>query len=162
MLVQNVTKGFAKSSNNIILVWHIIPLSKADLTHNQAAIEQNSERLSRGRRYWFLLYICIYTLTSTSAEVLNLFVNANISLANYMATQCIEACRHDQDNLLKFKLTIKMGKKSTLNNFECGMVVSARLVGLSVSQSADPLGFFHTTSLEFTENGPTPPKISIE
>uniref|UniRef100_A0A9J8C9L8 Tc3 transposase DNA binding domain-containing protein n=1 Tax=Cyprinus carpio carpio TaxID=630221 RepID=A0A9J8C9L8_CYPCA len=38
-----------------------------------------------------------------------------------------------------------MGKKGDLSNFERGMVVGARRAGLSISQSAQLLGFSHTT-----------------
>jgi len=38
-----------------------------------------------------------------------------------------------------------MGKKGDLSNFEHGMVVGARRAGLSISQSAQLLGFSHTT-----------------
>uniref|UniRef100_A0AAY5JZ80 Transposase Tc1-like domain-containing protein n=1 Tax=Esox lucius TaxID=8010 RepID=A0AAY5JZ80_ESOLU len=38
-----------------------------------------------------------------------------------------------------------MGKKSDLNNLELGMVVGARWAGLSISQSAQLLGFSRTT-----------------
>uniref|UniRef100_A0A9J7YXE6 Uncharacterized protein n=1 Tax=Cyprinus carpio carpio TaxID=630221 RepID=A0A9J7YXE6_CYPCA len=38
-----------------------------------------------------------------------------------------------------------MGKKSDLSNFERGMVVGARRAGLSISQSAQLLGFSRTT-----------------
>ncbi|XDV46894.1 hypothetical protein PO909_016698 [Leuciscus waleckii] len=38
-----------------------------------------------------------------------------------------------------------MGKKVDLSNFERGMVVGARRAGLSISQSAQLLGFSHTT-----------------
>ena len=38
-----------------------------------------------------------------------------------------------------------MGKKGDLRNFERGMVVGARRAGLSISQSAQILGFSHTT-----------------
>uniref|UniRef100_A0A8C1LXF1 Transposable element Tc1 transposase n=1 Tax=Cyprinus carpio TaxID=7962 RepID=A0A8C1LXF1_CYPCA len=38
-----------------------------------------------------------------------------------------------------------MGKKGDLSNFECGMVVGARRAGLSISQSAQLLGFSRTT-----------------
>jgi len=38
-----------------------------------------------------------------------------------------------------------MGKKGDLSNFECGMVVGARLASLSNSQSAQLLGFSRTT-----------------
>ncbi len=38
-----------------------------------------------------------------------------------------------------------MGKKGDLSDFERGMVVGARRTGLSISQTADLLGFSHTT-----------------
>jgi len=40
---------------------------------------------------------------------------------------------------------VRMGKKGDLNNFEHGMVVGARRVALSISQSAQLLGFSSTT-----------------
>jgi len=46
-----------------------------------------------------------------------------------------------------------MGKRGDLSNFECGMVVGARRVSLSISQSAQLLGFSRTTILGFTKNG---------
>ncbi len=38
-----------------------------------------------------------------------------------------------------------MGKKGDLSDSERGMVVGARWAGLSISQTADLLGFLHTT-----------------
>jgi len=38
-----------------------------------------------------------------------------------------------------------MGKKGDLSNFECGMVVGAKRAALSISQSAQLLGFSRTT-----------------
>ncbi len=38
-----------------------------------------------------------------------------------------------------------MGKKGDLSDFEHGMVVGARRAGLSISKTADLLGFSHTT-----------------
>lgn len=38
-----------------------------------------------------------------------------------------------------------MGKKDDLNYFECVMVVGARWIGLSVSETAALLRFSHTT-----------------
>ena len=47
-----------------------------------------------------------------------------------------------------------MGKKCDLSDFDRGMIVGARRGGLSISETADVLGFSHTTvSLEFVENG---------
>uniref|UniRef100_A0AAY5LA69 Tc3 transposase DNA binding domain-containing protein n=1 Tax=Esox lucius TaxID=8010 RepID=A0AAY5LA69_ESOLU len=42
-----------------------------------------------------------------------------------------------------------MGKKGDLSNFEHGMVVGARWAGLSISQSAQLLGFSRTTISRF-------------
>ncbi len=38
-----------------------------------------------------------------------------------------------------------MGKKGDLSDFECGMVVNARRAGLSISKTADLLGFSRST-----------------
>jgi len=38
-----------------------------------------------------------------------------------------------------------MGKKVNLSDFECVMVVVAKQAGLSISETADLLGFSHTT-----------------
>ncbi len=38
-----------------------------------------------------------------------------------------------------------MGKKGILSDFECGMVVGARRADLSISKTADLLGFSRTT-----------------
>ncbi len=55
-----------------------------------------------------------------------------------------------------------MGKKGDLREFNRGMVVGARLAGLSISQTADLLGFLHTQpSLGFTENGPKKRKYPV-
>jgi len=55
--------------------------------------------------------------------------------------------------LLNSKLNIRMGKRGDLSNFERGMVVGGRQAGLSISQSAQLLGFSHTT-ISWVENGP--------
>ncbi len=66
-----------------------------------------------------------------------LFVYANIRSANHMAaTQCIQACRHSQDDLLKFKPSIRMGKKDYLSDFERGMVYSSLEIHASIYISA--------------------------
>ncbi len=46
-----------------------------------------------------------------------------------------------------------MGKKGDLSDFERGSVVGARRADLSISKTADLLGFSQP-SLGFTENGP--------
>ncbi len=50
-----------------------------------------------------------------------------------------------EDDSLKFKPSIRMGKKGDLSDFKRGMVVGARCAGLSISKTADLQGFSHTT-----------------
>ncbi len=40
---------------------------------------------------------------------------------------------------------LRMGKKGDLSDFECGTVIGARRAGLSISRTADLLGFSRTT-----------------
>ncbi len=47
-----------------------------------------------------------------------------------------------------------MRKKGDFSDFERGMVVGARQADLSISKTADLLGFSPQPSLGFTENGP--------
>jgi len=56
-------------------------------------------------------------------------------IVNRQLLQCISGCGPGQDNLLNSKLNVRMGKH------ERGMVVGARWAGLSISQSAQLLGF---------------------
>ncbi len=51
--------------------------------------------------------------------------------------------------------------KGDLSDFERGMVVGARRTGLSISKTADLLGFSHTTISRFTENGPKKRKYQV-
>ncbi len=53
-----------------------------------------------------------------------------------------------------------MGKNGDLSDFERGMVVGARRAGLSISKTADLLGFSRTT-IGFTENGPKKRKYPV-
>jgi len=66
-------------------------------------------------------------------------------LITWQLLKCIKGCGLGQDNLLNSKLNVRMGKKGDLSNFECDMVVGARQAGLSISQSAQLLGFSNTT-----------------
>ncbi len=50
-----------------------------------------------------------------------------------------------EDDLLKFKPSIRTGKKVDLSDFERGMVDCARRAGLSISKTADLLGYSRTT-----------------
>ncbi len=77
------------------------------------------------------------------------------------ATQCIQVSRCGEDDLLKFKLSIRTGKKGDLSDFEHGMVVGAD--GLVwVFQTLLIYWDFHTQpSLGFTENGPKKRKYPV-
>ncbi len=52
-------------------------------------------------------------------------------------------CRRGEDDLLKFKPSIRMGKKWDLSDFNRGMAVGARQAGLSISKTADTGIFTH-------------------
>ena len=47
-----------------------------------------------------------------------------------------------------FTSNVRMGKKYSLSDFDHGMIVGARWAGLSISETADLLGFSHTTVFE--------------
>lgn len=51
---------------------------------------------------------------------------SNAHSYNYLLSQshvAVQACRHDQTDLLKIKLSIRIGKKDDLRNFKCGMLL---------------------------------------
>ncbi len=64
-------------------------------------------------------------------------------------------------NDLKFKPSFRKGRKGDLSVFKRGMVVGARRAGLRILKTADLLGFSHTTSSGFTENGPKKRKYPV-
>ncbi len=47
------------------------------------------------------------------------------SIHSMTATQCIQVSRCGEDDLLKFKPSVRTGKKGDLSDFERGMVVGA-------------------------------------
>ncbi|KAF7644124.1 hypothetical protein LDENG_00227380 [Lucifuga dentata] len=55
-----------------------------------------------------------------------------------------------------------MGKKGDLSDFERGMVVGGRRVGLSIAETADLLGFSHATISRVYRERSEKEKISSE
>lgn len=81
---------------------------------------------------------------NSSVTVLGRPVQLLIHKTIYSVTiHCIEACRHGQENQLKFKLSVTRGKKGGLSDFKGSVVAGDRQIGLSVSETADLLGFSH-------------------
>ncbi len=64
--------------------------------------------------------------------------------------------------MLKFKSSIRTGKKGDLSDFERGMVFGSRRAGLSISKTADLLGFSQTTNSRVYTEWTEKEKISSE
>jgi len=59
-----------------------------------------------------------------------LFKSTLMQISNQpVSWQCIFKHKHGQDDLLKFKLSIRMGEKGDLNDFGRGMFVGAKWAG---------------------------------
>ncbi len=74
----------------------------------------------------------------------------------HLGTRCGE------DDLLKLKPSLRMGKKGYLSDFERGMVIDVRRAGLSISQTADLLPFSRTTISRVYREWSEKEKISSE
>ncbi len=72
------------------------------------------------------------------------------------------ASRCGEDDLLKFKPSIRKGKKGDLSDSERGMVVGVRRAGLSISKTADQLGLSRTTISRVYREWSEKEKISSE
>ncbi len=85
-----------------------------------------------------IIYTHLATLLGTPVQLLG------IQIANQPITwQQLNACGHL--DVVKIKPSIRMGKKGDLSDFERGMVEGARRSDLSISKTADLLGFSRTT-----------------
>lgn len=89
---------------------------------------------------WHLYYLRqeIYSPVPLLDAPVQQLISTNFYSPNHMAaTEHISACRHDQDDLLLFKKSIRERKTDDWGDFECGMVAGARRVCLSISETAD-------------------------
>ena len=61
------------------------------------------------------------------------------------ATKCINASKHFQEFQLFFRTNFRIRKKFDPSDFDRGMIAGARRGGLSISETADLVGFSGTT-----------------
>ncbi len=101
------------------------------------------------------IWILPYTLTGH-------FIKYTCSIAwlrkllisqSHGSNSCIWASRCDEDDLLKFKPSIRTGKKGDLSDFERGMVVGGRRLVWVFHKLLIYWDFHTQPSLGFTENG---------
>lgn len=77
----------------------------------------------------------LHSLATLLGSPVQSHVSTNSQSTNHMAAiQCTLACRLGKDNLLKFKPSIRMGKKGDISDSECSRVVGARQAGLKIQK----------------------------
>lgn len=85
----------------------------------------------------FMVFILLYLLLTMSLkESWQPRVNSELTCYHLATTQCIQACRHSEDDLLRFKAIIGMQRKQDLSHSDFRTFTLAQ------------------PSLRFTENGP--------
>lgn len=67
------------------------------------------------------------------------------------AAQYIKSCSHRAGASVHIHIKLQHG--DDLSDFHCGIFVGGRFAGLSVSENADLLEFFHSTVSTVTQNG---------
>ncbi len=161
-------KYVIKSSSECLILWVRILVIAVEnrraplhikMLWNELLFSTHYKNAVRTKAWFWLavtaLYIYIYSPATLLGTRVQLLGNTNCYPANHMAaTTCGE------DDLLKFKPRIRMGKKEDLSDFEREMVVGAVWAGRSISKTADLLRFY-LRSLEFTENGPKKRKYPV-
>lgn len=84
--------------------------------------------------------MCTFQTCNTVAMMKQQFIWSLTQISN-QTSQCLQACRRGQDDLLKTKRSIRMWKKGNLSDFERGVIADAKQAGLRISKTADLLGF---------------------
>ncbi len=122
---------------------------------------------SRCGKKFILDHVCLCTHRVSHLHTLDTLLGTPVQLLGNklpITWQQLNAFRHldvVKATSLKFKLSIRMGKKGDLSDFERGMVVGARWL-VWVFQKLLIYWDFHTQpSLGFTENGPKKRKYPV-